>query len=133
MISNFRRRTVSSASSPRPIRVTLYPSIWSTLAQLSRSVRSSSTTSTRILALTSLGMERGSREVLSETEGIFRSCWARGLAILRTPGEDRWGGRLDSDANQYNEPPHWDLLADAGATGGPGSIIVVTFLPHSDA
>src|SRR3954468_25037440 len=91
MMSNFLRRTVSSASSPRPISVTLYPSICSTLAQLSRSVRSSSTTRTRMLALTSLGMERGSRALLSDADGGFRSVWTKGLAILLTPRRDRGG------------------------------------------
>ena len=70
--SNLRRLTVSIASSPRPTSVTLYPSIWSTLAQLSRRVRSSSTTRTRMLALTSLGMERGSRGA-SDAVGLPRS------------------------------------------------------------
>ena len=80
-MSNLRRFTVSSASSPRPTSVTLYPSICSTLAQLSRSVRSSSTTSTRMLALMSLGMERGSRGA-SEAGELPRSGGASGLAIL---------------------------------------------------
>ena len=61
MMSNLRRLTVSSASSPRPMTVTLKPSIWSTLAQLSRRVRSSSTTRIRMLALTSAGIDSGSR------------------------------------------------------------------------
>ena len=48
---------------PRPISVTLYPSICRTLAQLSRRVRSSSTTRILMLALTSAGIasDRGRR------------------------------------------------------------------------
>src|SRR4030095_11967151 len=59
-MSNFRRRTSSSASSPRPRVVTLNPSIWSTLAQPSRSVRSSSTIRRLRLDLTSAEMDNGS-------------------------------------------------------------------------
>jgi hypothetical protein len=41
------RRTISIASSPRPVTSTMKPSLRSTLAQPSRSVRSSSTISAR--------------------------------------------------------------------------------------
>jgi hypothetical protein len=34
-----------------------------------------------MLALTSLGMDSGSRALLSEAEMTFRSVWARGLTI----------------------------------------------------
>src|SRR5688572_20176404 len=60
-MSNFRRRTSSSASSPRPSVVTLNPSICRTLAQPSRSVRSSSTIRRLREALTSAEMDNGSR------------------------------------------------------------------------
>src|SRR4029079_19576332 len=60
MRSNRRRFTNSIASSPRPRVVTLNPSICSTLAHPSRSVRSSSTMSRLRLDLTSADMESGS-------------------------------------------------------------------------
>src|SRR3989454_69913 len=56
-MSNARRFRVSRASPPRPEVVTWYPSAPSTLAQLSRSVRSSSITSTRALWRTASEME----------------------------------------------------------------------------
>src|SRR2546422_3025152 len=56
-MSNARRFRVSRASPPRPEVVTWYPSAPSTLAQLSRSVRSSSITSTRTLWRTASEME----------------------------------------------------------------------------
>src|SRR5215204_316039 len=59
-MSNLRRRTSSSASSPRPSVVTLKPSICSTLAHPSRRVRSSSTMRRLRDALTSAEMESGS-------------------------------------------------------------------------
>src|SRR3954470_3859607 len=96
MMSNLRRLTVSMASSPRPITVTLYPSICRTLAQLSRNVRSSSTTSTRMLALTSVGIDSGSRGG-SGVGAPDWSDWESTLAI-RTPrnGDTRADSVLDA-------------------------------------
>src|SRR6476646_7581125 len=93
MMSNLRRLTVSMASSPRPITVTLYPSICSTLAQLSRRVRSSSTTRTRMLALTSLGIDSGSR----------------GGSEFGSPGWSDWESTLAIGA-----PRDGETLADSG-------------------
>ena len=78
----WRRLTVSRASSPLPIRVTLNPSILRTVAQLSRRVRSSSITRMRMLDLTSAGMERGSLAGFSPSEAEADD-WATELAILQ--------------------------------------------------
>src|SRR5690606_19521745 len=100
MMSNLRRFTTSSASSPRPIRVTLYPSIWSTLAQLSRRVRSSSTMRMRMLAFTSAGMDSGSRP----PESPGGPSGLRVLWVSEDPiGHSLWRGQASIPAMQNRQ------------------------------
>src|SRR6266568_1148175 len=86
-MSNARRFSRSSASGPRPLSVTSYPSWRSTVPQLSRRVYSSSTTRIRIRAFWSGPMGSSAASVFASSES--RECpslsAATGIAIVSIP------------------------------------------------